>query len=70
MIRRINVSLPLTVLLFTVSPARAQQPKKVPTIGYLAATDRASDSVRSEAIPLALRELGYIEGQNIAFEYR
>ena len=30
----------------------------------------ASDSARSEAIRLALRELGYIEGQNIASEYR
>ena len=30
----------------------------------------ASDSTRIEAIRLALRELGYIEGQNIAIEYR
>jgi len=33
-------------------------------------SDAATDSARSEAIRLALRELGYIEGQNIAFEYR
>ena len=32
--------------------------------------DAASESIRSEAIRLALRELGYIEGQNIAIEYR
>ena len=32
--------------------------------------DPATDSARSEAIRLALRELGYIEGQNIAIEYR
>ena len=50
--------------------AEAQQPKKVPRIGYLSSTDPASDSTRSEAIRLALRELGYIEGQNIAIEYR
>ena len=50
--------------------AEAQQPKKVPRIGYLSATDPASESTRSEAIRLALRELGYIEGQNIAIEYR
>jgi putative tryptophan/tyrosine transport system substrate-binding protein len=50
--------------------ATAQQPKKVPRIGYLSATDSASDSARSEAIRLALRERGYIEGQNIATEYR
>jgi ABC-type uncharacterized transport system substrate-binding protein len=50
--------------------ALAQQPKKVPRIGYLSNTDPATDSTRSEAIRLALRELGYIEGQNIAIEYR
>ena len=50
--------------------ADAQQPKKVPRIGYLSATDPASDSTRSEPIRLALRELGYIEGQNVAIEYR
>ena len=50
--------------------AEAQQPKKVPRIGYLSAFDPASESARSEAIRLALRELGYIEGQNIAIEYR
>ena len=48
----------------------AQQPKKVPRIGYLSSTDPASESPRSEGIRLALRELGYIEGQNIVTEYR
>ncbi|HSE86030.1 MAG TPA: ABC transporter substrate-binding protein [Candidatus Binatia bacterium] len=50
--------------------AMAQQPKKVPRIGYLSNTDPAGESTRSEAIRVALRELGYIEGQNIAIEYR
>jgi putative tryptophan/tyrosine transport system substrate-binding protein len=50
--------------------AQAQQPKKVPRIGYLAPGDAASDSARAEGIRLALRERGYIEGQNIATEYR
>ena len=50
--------------------ASAQQPKKVPRIGYLSSRDPASESARAEAIRLALRELGYIEGQNIAIEYR
>jgi putative ABC transport system substrate-binding protein len=48
----------------------AQQPKKVPRIGYLVSNDPATESARSEGIRLALRELGYIEGQNIAIEYR
>jgi putative tryptophan/tyrosine transport system substrate-binding protein len=58
-------------LLFTLSfSASAQQPKKVPRIGYLALNEPAGESARAEAIRLALRELGYIEGQNIAIEYR
>jgi putative ABC transport system substrate-binding protein len=51
-------------------PVAAQQPKKVPRIGYLSNTDPARESARSEAIRLALRERGHIEGQNIATEYR
>src|SRR5262245_26522443 len=50
--------------------AQAQQPKKVSRIGYLSSSDPATESARSEAIRLALRERGYIEGQNIAIEYR
>jgi ABC-type uncharacterized transport system substrate-binding protein len=57
----------LFALCFSVE---AQQPKKVYRIGYLTSRAPASDSFRSEAIRLALRELGYIEGQNIAIEYR
>ena len=70
MTRRIVVCLLPTVLLLTVSLAEAQQPKKVPRIGYLSPFEPAGDSTRVEAIRLALRELGYIEGQNIAIEYR
>jgi putative ABC transport system substrate-binding protein len=50
--------------------AQAQQPGKVPRLGYLSNADAATDSDRAEGIRLALRELGYIEGQNIAIEYR
>jgi putative tryptophan/tyrosine transport system substrate-binding protein len=53
-----------------ILPPQAQQPKPVPRIGYLSSSDPASDSTRIEAIRLALRELGYIDGQNIATEYR
>jgi putative ABC transport system substrate-binding protein len=49
---------------------QAQQPKKVYRIGYLSSFDPAGESARSEGIWLALRELGYVEGQNIAIEYR
>ena len=50
--------------------AQAQQTKKVPRIGYLSNSDPATESARAETIRLALRERGYIEGQNIATEYR
>ena len=60
------------VLTFALSGpvVQAQQPKKVLRIGYLSARDRASEFARAEAIRLALRDLGYIEGQHIAIEYR
>ena len=61
----------LCALLFALcGSAEAQQSTKVPRIGYLSASDPATDSNRPEAIRLALRALGYIEGQNIAIEYR
>ena len=52
------------------SYAEAQQPKKVHRIGYLSSQEPARESARAEAIRLALRERGHIEGQNIAIEYR
>ncbi len=68
--RRITV-LTFCAMLFALSvSADAQQPKKVPRIGYLSPSDPGSESTRSEPIRRALRERGYIEGQNIAFEYR
>ena len=51
-------------------PSPRSSRTKVPRIGYLASADAATESARAEAIRLALRERGYIEGQNIAIEYR
>jgi putative ABC transport system substrate-binding protein len=59
-----------TVLLALSVRVAAQQPKKVQRIGYLSVYDPATESTRSVVIRLALRDLGYIEGQNIAIEYR
>jgi putative tryptophan/tyrosine transport system substrate-binding protein len=50
--------------------ASAQQPKKVFRIGYLSPQSQSRESARAKAIRLALREYGYIEGQNIVIEYR
>jgi putative tryptophan/tyrosine transport system substrate-binding protein len=68
--RKAGVLSILFVVVLLAVAAEAQQPTKVPRIGYLSARDPATESVRVEAIRLALRERGYIEGQNIAIEYR
>jgi ABC-type uncharacterized transport system substrate-binding protein len=69
--KKAAVPILVAVILLTVAVVtEAQQPTKVPRIGYLSNTDAATDSARAEGIRLALRELGYIEGQNIAIEYR
>ena len=60
----------VATLLASGAIAQAQQPKKVPRLGYLSPSDPATESTRAEAIRLALRERGHIEGQNIASEYR
>jgi putative ABC transport system substrate-binding protein len=60
--------LALCALLLALSfPAHAQQTKKVPRIGYLTLT---VSSPGREAFLQGLRDLGYIEGQNIIIEYR
>ena len=61
----------LCALLFALGfPAQAQQPKKIPRIGYLSASSASFQSFRVEAFRQGLRELGYVEGKNIVIEYR
>src|SRR3989440_4289243 len=52
------------LLAVKVRRAHAQQPAKMPRIGIL------DDAPMWQAFRQALRELGYVEGQNIAYEYR
>ena len=69
--RRNVYGLTLCAVLFALCvSAEAEQPKKVPRIGYLSNTDAAVESGRVEGIRLALSERGYKEGQNISIEYR
>jgi putative ABC transport system substrate-binding protein len=68
--RRTAIRRLATFFLTTASLAEAQQAKNIPRIGYLSSADTARDIARYEAIRLGLRERGYIEGQNIASEYR
>lgn len=67
---RIVIWLLTAVLLTAVSLAEAQQAVKVPRIGALAGGTPASFASRYEAFRQGLRELGWVEGQNIAIEYR
>src|SRR5215475_5128342 len=50
--------------------AEAQQPKKVPRIGYVGAGSPASAGHHAQAFIQGLRDLGYVEGENIVIEYR
>ena len=69
--RRNLICLAICAMLFALCvPTEAQQPKKVSRIGYLSTQEPARESGRFEGIRLALREIGYIEGRNIAIEYR
>jgi putative ABC transport system substrate-binding protein len=56
----------VVVLLAVAVIAEAQQPKKVPRLGYLTSSGRAS----FEAFATALRQLGYVEGKSVIFEFR
>src|SRR5262245_59046353 len=70
MTKQILVWLLTTLLLGSNSVAHAQQPKKIYQIGIITAADKMSDLPRVEALRRALRDLDYIEGQNLAIEYR
>lgn len=59
-----------SLLLAPKLSAWAQQPKKVPRIGYLSVLSPSSDSARIEAFRQGLRELGYVEGQSMIIESR
>ena len=69
--RRNVIRLALCAMLFALcSFAQAQQPTKVPRIGYLSATSPSVNPTRIEAFRQGLRELGYVEGKNIIIEWR
>jgi ABC-type uncharacterized transport system substrate-binding protein len=64
------IGLSAIVAVLTMCGPRVEAQQKITRIGYLAAADPATDSARSRAVRVALRDLGYVEGQNIAIEYR
>src|SRR5437016_12655712 len=68
--RKIVIWLLASVLSATVPLATAQQPGKVPRIGYLSLVGTASSDPSFAALREGLRDLGYNEGKNILFEHR
>ena len=50
--------------------AQAQQPAKLPTIGFVGPDSPDSFGAILRAVRLGLRATGFIEGQNVAIEYR
>jgi putative tryptophan/tyrosine transport system substrate-binding protein len=70
--RKTVIGFALTALLLALSySVSAQQPTKVPRIGYLTADSRSAQAdVRADAFREGLRELGYVEGKNIVIEWR
>jgi putative tryptophan/tyrosine transport system substrate-binding protein len=73
--KRMNRSIFVFICLLptVVLPAvltEAQQPTKIPRIGYLSPNSRSSNPARIEAFRQGLHELGYVEGKNIVIESR
>jgi len=68
--RRAAIRRLATFFLTTAALAEAQQPTKIPRIGYLSGAFPSTNSARIEAFRQGLRELGYVEGKNIIIEYR
>ena len=61
----------LSAMLFALCfSIQAQQPTKVPRVGFLTGASLSAQLVRNEAFRQGLRELGYVEGKNIVIEWR
>ena len=68
--RKITVLTLCALLLALCLSAEAQQPTKVPRIGYLGTNPRSTNPARIDAFRQGLHELGYTEGKNIIIEWR
>ncbi len=67
--RSLVILLALSILCVSLTPAQAQQTRKVFRVGYLSATSQRS-APPFVAFAQRMRELGYVEGHNVAFEFR
>jgi len=68
--RKITVLTLCAMLLALCPSAEAQQPEKVPRIGYLGGVSLSANTARHEAFRQGLRELHYLEGKNIVIDWR
>jgi len=69
--RRIGLAVAFSVSVALAPPAEAQQPAKIPRLGYLVVAPLSdTPSPERAAFLTGLRELGWIEGKTIAIEYR
>lgn len=70
--RTITVVLLVSLALTSVHLAEAQQPAKIPKIGFLSSgtASGSTSTFRNDVFRQQLRELGYVEGKNISFESR
>jgi putative ABC transport system substrate-binding protein len=59
-----------TMLFAFCTSAVAQQPQKVPRIGFLSLNSRSSTATNADAFRQGLRDFGYVEGRNIVIEWR
>jgi putative ABC transport system substrate-binding protein len=67
---KITVLTLCAMLLALCSSVNAQQPTRIPQIGYLTTASLSANADRIEALRQGLRELGYVEGKNIVIEWR
>jgi putative ABC transport system substrate-binding protein len=68
---KIFLSIIGTFILVSISLAQAQQPVKVPRIGFIYPAGTSEDSLSPfDAFRLGLRNLGYVEGKNVSIEIR
>ena len=67
---KILIWLVVNVCLAPLAPARAQQTNKVPVVGYLSTSSATVSAFFREPFREGLRQLGYVEGKNIAIEWR
>jgi putative tryptophan/tyrosine transport system substrate-binding protein len=69
--KKAAVPILVAVILLTVAVVtEAQQPTKIPRIGYLTAAGQPGMASRTETFRQGLRDLGYVEGKNIVVEWR